>query len=203
MLRVGLTGGIACGKSTVAACMRELGCHVLDADRLARALTEPGQPAYHEIVREFGADILRGDGAIDRSRLAAIVFADRRKLERLNAIVHPRVIAELQRELDTLERNEPGAIAVVEAPLLIEAGYHKQLDRLVVVWCRPEQQIERLLARGVSRVEAEQRIAAQMDLDRKRALADHQIDCSGSLDDTRRQVRELVEALRQSAVVKR
>ncbi len=199
MLRVGLTGGIACGKSTVAARMRELGCHVLDADKLAHQLIEPGQPAYEQVVREFGTEILFSDKRVDRARLAAIVFADRAKLEKLNAIVHPCVIAEQERELAALESDEPGAVAVVEAALLIEAGYHKRLDRLVVVWCRPEQQLERLLARGMSRTEADQRIAAQLPLDRKRVLADDLIDCSGTLDHTRLQVEELVRRLKKLA----
>jgi len=199
MLRVGLTGGIACGKSTVAARMRELGCHVLDADKLAHQLIEPGQPAYEQVVREFGTEILFSDKRVDRARLAAIVFADRAKLEKLNAIVHPCVIAEQERELAALESDEPGAVAVVEAALLIEAGYHKRLDRLVVVWCRPEQQLERLLARGLTRTEADQRIAAQLPLDRKRVLADDLIDCSGTLDRTRVQVEELVGRLKKLA----
>jgi len=199
MRRVGLTGGIACGKSTVAARMRELGCHVLDADKLAHQLIEPGQPAYEQVVREFGTEILFSDKRVDRARLAAIVFADRAKLEKLNAIVHPCVIAEQERELAALESDEPGAVAVVEAALLIEAGYHKRLDRLVVVWCRPEQQLERLLARGLTRTEADQRIAAQLPLDRKRVLADDLIDCSGTLDHTRLQVEELVGRLKKLA----
>ena len=199
MLRVGLTGGIACGKSTVAARMRELGCHVLDADKLAHQLIEPGQPAYEQVVREFGTEILFSDKRVDRARLAAIVFADRAKLAKLNAIVHPCVIAEQERELAALESDEPGAVAVVEAALLIEAGYHKRLDRLVVVWCRPEQQLERLLARGLTRTEADQRIAAQLPLDRKRVLADDLIDCSGTLDHTRLQVEELVGRLKKVA----
>lgn len=202
MLRIGLTGGIACGKSTVAAYMRELGCHVLDADQIAHSLIEPGRLVFEEVVREFGSDILHTDGSVDRTRLAAIVFASREKLERLNAVVHPAVIAEQERWLVSLEKRESGAVAVIEAALLIEAGYHKQVDRLVVVWCRPEQQLDRLLERGMSREEARQRITAQLPLDQKRALADDQIDCSGTLEHTRRQVRELVEALRQFAAAK-
>jgi len=199
MLRVGLTSGIACGKSTVAARMRELGCHVLDADKLAHQLIEPGQSAYEEVVREFGTALLLSDKRIDRARLAEIVFADRVQLAKLNSIVHPRVIAEQERELAALESDEPGAVAVVEATLLIEAGYHKCLDRLVVVWCRPEQQLERLLARGLTRTEADQRIAAQLPLEQKRALADDLIDCSGTLDHTRLQVEELVGRLKKLA----
>lgn len=200
MLRVGLTGGIACGKSTVAAWMRELGCYILDADTLAHRLTEPGHPAYNEVVREFGAEILFPNKSIDRARLAAIVFADRLKLAKLSAIVHPRVIAEQDRELASIAYKQPDAVAVVEAALLIEAGYHSRLDRLVVVWCRPEQQLERLLARGLAREEAHQRISAQLPLEQKRALADDLIDCSGPLDRTRLQVEELVGKFKNIAV---
>ena len=202
MLRVGLTGGIACGKSTVAAWMRELGCYVMDADRLAHQLTEPGQPPYEEVVREFGSEILLPDKRIDRARLAAIVFADRSRLVKLNAIVHPRVMVEQDRELARIAHNQPDAVAVFEAALLIEAGYHSRLDRLVVVWCRPEQQLERLLARGLSREEADLRIAAQMPLEQKRALADDLIDCSGPLDRTRLQVEELVGRFKSLATSK-
>ena len=199
MLHVGLTGGIACGKSTVAAIMRELGCQVLEADPIAHRLIEPGQPAYKEVLRECGAEVRAADGRIDRRKLAGIVFADPAKLDRLNRIVHPGVVAALDRELAELERTQPGAVAVVESALLIEAGYHERLDRLVVVWCEPEQQIERLRARGMTREQAEQRLAAQMPLDQKRRMADDEIDCSGSLEETRRQVERLVAKLKQLA----
>jgi dephospho-CoA kinase len=199
MLRVGLTGGIACGKSTVAAILRELGCTVLDADTLAHRLMEPGKPAYDELVREFGSSILRPDGTIDRKALGAIVFADRARLDRLNRIVHPRVIEGRDRQLAEMELANPRGIAVVEAALLVEAGYHKNLDRLLVAWCRPEQQRERLRERGLSTEEIEQRIAAQMPVDEKRRLADTVIDCSGDLKDTRRQVVDLVARLHMEA----
>lgn len=199
MLHVGLTGGIACGKSAVAAMMRELGCRVLDADALARRLIEPGQPAYDEVLKEFGSQVRAADGRIDRAKLAAIVFANPARLERLNRIVHPRVVDALDRELSELARTEPGAVVVVEAALLIEASYHERLDRLVVAWCEPEQQVERLLARGMAREEALRRIGAQMQLDQKRRMADDEIDCSGSLEETRRQVIGIVARLKQLA----
>ncbi|PYU22900.1 MAG: dephospho-CoA kinase [Acidobacteria bacterium] len=203
MLRVGLTGGIGCGKSTVAAIMGELGCHVLNADRMAHALTAPGEPAYEEIRRKFGADILAPDGSIDRARLAAIVFPDEDKLASLNAIVHPRVLRELDRELERLSGIDSRGVAVVEAALLIESGYHKRLDRLVLVTCTREQQLERLtnpaFGRAMAREQAEGRISAQMPLEEKRKLAHDEIDCSGSLDYTKKQVRTLVEQLKQTA----
>ena len=199
MLHVGLTGGIASGKSAVAGMMLKLGCVVLEADTIAHHLIEPGQPAYEEVIEafegEFG-ELVRATrepgGRIVRAKLAAIVFADPAKLERLNRILHPRVLEELERELAEVARTRPLAVAVVEAALLVEAGYHKRLDRLAVAWCKPEQQLERLLARGLTREEAERRVAAQMGLDAKRRMADDQIDCSGTLEETRRQVESLV-----------
>ncbi len=207
MLHVGLTGGIGCGKTTVAAMMRKLGCIVIEADLLAHKLIEPGQPAYDEILREFGPAVRGVDGRIDRAKLAAIVFADPAKLQRLNAIVHPRVIEAVDRELAGLERKQPKAVAVVEAALLIESSYHERLDRLVVVWCEPEQQIERLVnrttGRGLTREEALRRINAQMQLDQKRRLADDEIDCSGPLEITRAQVENLVARLKQIAAAQK
>lgn len=203
MLRVGLTGGIGCGKSTVAAMMRELGCHVISADQIAHALMLPGQPAYNEIRRQFGAQVLASDGNIDRARLAGIVFADPHRLAALNAIVHPGVLSELDREFDRLSRIDPRGIAVVEAALLIESGYHRQLDRLVLVNCTPEQQLERLtdpvFGRNMSLDQARKRIASQMTVEEKRKLANDEIDSSGSLDDTKRGVRTLVDRLRRLA----
>jgi dephospho-CoA kinase len=199
MLRVGLTGGIACGKSVVAALMREMGLHVLDADALAHRLMEPGQPAYEDVVREFGHEILRPDRHIDRKKLGDIVFRDPARREQLNRIVHPRVIETRERELIELELAMPRGIAVVEAALLIEAGYYKKVDRLIVCFCRPEQQMERLLARGLTEGEARQRMAAQMPLEEKLRLADDVVNCSGRMEDTRRQVEELVAKLRRAA----
>ena len=206
MLRVGLTGGIGCGKSTVAAMMNDLGCHIINADKMAHALIAPGEPAYDEVVRQFGAHVLAPDGSIDRARLASIVFGDGNKLASLNAIVHPRVLRDIDREFDRLAAKDPHGMAVVEAALLIEAGYHEKLDRLILVTCTPEQQLDRLtntaFGRAMSREQAEKRIAAQMPVEEKRRMAAGkivEIDCSGSLDDTKKQVRELVDRLRQTA----
>jgi dephospho-CoA kinase len=202
MVRAGLTGGIGSGKSTVAAMMRELGCRILDADALARDLTEPGQPALQEIVHAFGKEILGEDGRMDRSRMAHIVFSDASKLAKLNAILHPRVIAEQQRQLAEIARTDLKAVAVVEAALLIEAGYQKFLDRLIVVWCRPEQQIERLTkpsGRAMARDDAERRIASQIPVEEKRRLATDEIDNSGTTEETRAQVAALIARLKQLA----
>jgi dephospho-CoA kinase len=206
MLRVGLTGGIGCGKSTVAAMMNDLGCHIINADKMAHALIAKGEPAYDEVVRQFGTHVLAPDGSIDRARLASIVFGDGNKLASLNAIVHPRVLRDIDREFDRLAAKDPHGVAVVEAALLIEAGYHEELDRLILVACTPEQQLDRLtntaFGRAMSREQAEKRIAAQMPVEEKRRMAAGkivEIDCSGSLDDTKKQVRELVDRLRQTA----
>ena len=199
MLRLGLTGGIASGKSAVAAMLREMGFPVLDADSLAHRLIEPGQPAYDEVAREFGPDIVAPNGHIARTKLAAIVFADPAKLAKLNAILHPRVEAAALRQLDEWARNGTRDAAFIEAALLVEAGYQKMLDGLVITWCRPEQQLERLRARGFSEAEARQRIAAQLPINEKLRYATEKIDCSGSLEDTRRQVQSLAAKFRRPA----
>jgi dephospho-CoA kinase len=195
MKRLGITGGIASGKSVVAGMLRGMGFHVLDADGLAHSLMEPGTPAYEEIVREFGAVVTGTDGGIDRGKLAAVVFRDRGKLERLNGILHPRVEEEIVRQFGEWEKGGVRDAAFVEAALLVEAGYQKNLDGLVVAWCRPEQQMERLRARGLSEQEARQRIAAQMPAEDKLQYATEKIDCSGSLEQTRREVEALAERL--------
>jgi len=197
MLRLGLTGGIASGKSAVAAMLREMGFAVLDADSLARRLIEPGQPAYAEVLQEFGQAVLAPDGRVDRAKLSAIVFVDRARLDRLNAIVHPRVAEAVFRQFEEWQRGGTRDAAFVEAALLIESGIHKKLDGLVVAWCEPEQQLERLVARGLSEAEARRRIGAQLPVDEKLRLATEKIDCSGSLEETRRQVAALAAKLRR------
>jgi len=203
MLRVGLTGGIGCGKSTVAAMMGELGCHILEADALGHQVIAPGGPAYEEVVREFGRDILAPDGRIARPTLAAIVFAHPDKLSRLNALVHPPLLAAIDRELARLESADPGGVAVIDAALLIEFNHYNKLDRIVVVWCTPEQQLARLtdpaFGRALPREQAQSRIAAQIDLEQKRQLADDVIDGSGTIAETRRQVEALVADLKHRA----
>ncbi len=197
MKRIGITGGIASGKSAVAGMLRELGFRVIDADRVGHEVIEPGTPAYDEIVREFGASVVGADGRIDRGKLGAIVFADAEKLGRLNNIVHPRVEEEMVRQFAEWEKSDVKDAAFVEAALLVEAGYQKNLDGLVVAWCKPEQQVERLIARGLSEVEARRRIASQMPVEEKLKFATVKIDCSGTLEETRRQVEELAKGLRE------
>ena len=196
MLRLGLTGGIASGKTAVAAMLRELGFAVLDADSLAHKLIEPGEAAYDQVIQEFGPSIIDSDNHINRTKLAAIVFADTAKLARLNAIVHPLVRTAIQRQFAEWSRNGTRDATFVEAALLVEAGYQKDLDGLVITWCRPEQQLERLRARGFSDEDARRRIAAQMPVAEKLRYATEKIDCSGSLEDTRKQVEALATNLR-------
>ena len=195
MLRLGLTGGIASGKSAVAAMLRDLGFSVLDADSLAHKLIEPGQPAYEEVLRDIGSAITDGQGRVDRAKLGALVFADRAKLERLNAIVHPLVAEAVMRQFGEWQCEGTRDAAFVEAALLIESGIYQHLDGLVVAWCRPEQQLERLAARGLSEEEARRRIASQMAVEEKLRYATERIDCSGVLEQTREQVQALAARL--------
>ena len=195
LLRVGLTGGIACGKSTVAAMLRDLDMIILDADPLVHEMLESGQPVYEEVVREFGPEILTPDKKIDRAKLGAIVFADQKRLERLNQIIHPRVIELITKWFAVLDRPGGPPVAIIEAALLIEAGYRGKLDRLVVVRCDPEQQLARLRARGLTEEQARQRITAQMPSDEKARMADDVISSSGSFEDTRQQVERLADTL--------
>jgi dephospho-CoA kinase len=197
MKRLGITGGIASGKSAVAGMLRGMGFRVIDADALGHSLIEPGTPGHDEVALEFGAGIVGADGRIDRGKLGTVVFADREKLQRLNAIVHPRVEKEMVRQFAEWEKDGARDAAFVEAALLVEAGYQKNLDGLVVTWCKPEQQMERLFARGLNEVEARRRIAAQMPAEEKLKFATERIDCSGSLEETRRQVEDLAKRLRR------
>jgi dephospho-CoA kinase len=195
MLRVGLTGGIATGKTTVASMLRERDVPVLDADPLGHALLEPGQAAHEEVVSAFGKDILDGCGNVSRAKLGALIFADAEKRTRLNQILHPRILQIVQKWFAALDDPNGPEFAIVEAALLVEAHYTSNLDKLIVCWCRPKQQMERLLQRGLSQQEAQQRIASQMPPDEKRKRADIVIDCSGSFEDTERQVNQAVEQL--------
>jgi dephospho-CoA kinase len=197
MLKVGLTGGIASGKSTVASLLRDQDCMVLEMDPLGHELLEPGQAAYDEVIREFDSCILGPGDAIDRSKLGAIVFADAAKRARLNQILHPRILDVVQKWFAALDRPGGPEFAVVEAALIVESGFHKSLDNLVVCWCRPEQQLERLIQRGLAREQAQLRISAQMPAEEKRQLADEVVDCSGTIEETERQVKNLVERLKQ------
>jgi len=188
----GLTGGAASGKSTVARMFQDLRTRIIDADRIGHEMLRSSSPASVEILRQFGKGILDDSGEIDRSRLGRIVFGDPQKLQQLNAIVHPRIIARVEDLAAQHHADDPGAVILVDAALIFEAGIGGRFDKVVVAWCRPEQQIERLMAKsGLTREEAERRIAAQMPAEEKRRRADYLIDCSGSLESTREQVRRV------------
>ncbi len=203
MLRVGLTGGIASGKSTVAALLRDREYQVLDADFLAHELLEPGQDAYEEVVREFGNGILGPNATVDRKKLGAIVFADAQKRARLNRILHPRIQEIVAKCFAALDRPGGPDMAFEDAALILESGAKNNLDKVVVCWCRPEQQLERLLERGLSAEDAKRRIAAQMPIDEKRSLADEVIDCSRSIGETEQQVESVLGKLKQAAALPR
>lgn len=190
-LVVGLTGGIASGKSTVSRMLQELGARVVDADLLARQVVEPGRPAYREIVRAFGKQVLQPDGKLDRKRLGQIVFADPEQLERLNRITHPRIARAARREIKA-HRAAGVPLVVYDAALLLEKGWHKKLDRVVVVSVPERVQLARLMGRdGLSEAAARARIRSQLPLEARLAAADHVIDNSGSLAETRLQVQRL------------
>ena len=186
MLRVGLTGGIASGKSTVARIFRELGAHVLDADRIARDIVPPGSPTLDRIARAFGKELVRPDGTLNRAALGAIVFADAGKRRVLEGILHPLILDEIDRRIEELERGDPGGLVVVEAALILELGRQGEFDTLVVVWADEDQQRRRMMQRdNLSAEEAGRRLAAQMPLAEKRRRAQFVIDNSGDQDSCR------------------
>jgi dephospho-CoA kinase len=201
MLHVGLTGGLASGKSFVGRTLAGLGCFLILADELGHQVIEPGGEAYDAVVALFGRDILNPDAPdarIDRRRLAALVFADPEKLAQLNALVHPPVKARERALVEGFAREHPDGIAVTEAAILVETGSYKNYARLIVAVCRPEQQVERAMERdGVSREEVLDRLRRQMPLEDKVKHAHFVIDTSGSKENTVQQVRTVHEALRR------
>jgi dephospho-CoA kinase len=200
MLKVGLTGSIAVGKSFVLAVLHELGCHVIDADDIARQVVAPGSAGLQSVREDFGEEVLNADGSLDRSKLGVIVFADERRRNRLNEILHPLIIAAQDEQIRELEKNDPQGIAVIDAALMIESGGYRRLDKLIVVHCRPEIQLQRLMARnGLSRTDAERRINAQMPQAEKKKYADFLIDTSDDFEHTRAQVQSVYRQLRQQA----
>ena len=195
-LLVGLTGGIATGKSTVSALLRQLGCEIIDADLLAREVVEPGQPAWTTIVAEFGQDVLTGDGTLDRKKLGAIVFADPERRRRLEAITHPAIRERFQARLDELAEKGFTGIVIFDAAVMIESGNYKNMDRLVVVVTDEPTQMARLRGRdGTDDAEGRRKIASQMPLSEKAKLADYVIDNSGDRHATAEQVRRVFAAL--------
>jgi dephospho-CoA kinase len=198
MLNVGLTGGIACGKSTVARMLVEKGALLIDFDELAHAAEEPEGPAWREIVRHFGEEILQADRTIDRRKLGAAVFADWEKRELLDRLVHPAVFEAWQKRLAAIREMRADAIVLSDIPLLIEAGLKTMVDLVLLVYITPEEQIRRLMERdGFSREEAERRLAAQMPIGEKIPHADFVIRNDGPLEETSRAVSALWKELRQ------
>jgi dephospho-CoA kinase len=206
MLKVGLTGGIASGKSFVGEALAGYGCFVIQADEIGHEVLAPNGEAYADVVREFGGEILAADGSgvsrdIDRRRLAALVFADAGKLARLNAIVHPAVFRREEALLAEFFARQPHGIAVVEAAILIETGSYRRFDQVILVFCAQEQQIERAMRReGAVEADIRARIGRQMPLEEKRKYASFVIDTSGTKEDTLRQTRTVYEELRRMEV---
>jgi dephospho-CoA kinase len=198
MLNVGLTGGIASGKSTVARMLADKGALLIDFDELAHAVQEPEGPVWREIVHHFGRDILSEDRAIDRRKLGAVVFGDREKLELLNSLVHPAVFTEWQRRIAEIRTAQPDAIVLSDIPLLLEAGLKPLVDLVLLVYIPPKEQILRLMVRnGYDSDEAAARLASQMPIDAKVPAADIVIRNDGLMEETHRAVDDLWEELRK------
>jgi dephospho-CoA kinase len=203
MLRVGLTGSIGVGKSFVSGVLAELGCRVLDADETAREVVTPNSNGLRDLVATFGSQILEADGNLNRSALGAIVFADDAKRATLNSILHPYIIAAQDQSLREWEAIDPRGIAVVDAALMIESGGYKRFDKLVVVYCREDVQLDRIMTRNnLSREEAARRIAAQMPQEEKKKFADYLIDSSEGFAATRRATEEVYRQLREDSARK-
>jgi dephospho-CoA kinase len=195
----GLTGGVASGKSTAARMFEVFGARIIDADRVGHELLLPDSSAYPEIIGEFGREILEPTGEISRQRLGSVVFSDPEKLRALNAIVHPRIIARVEELAQNFSHQDPAAVILVDAALIFEAGIGGRFNKVIVTWCRPEQQLERLMRKGLTRDHAQARIAAQIPSDEKRRRADFVIDSSGSLENTRGQVEAVYASLQKLA----
>jgi len=196
MLRVGLTGSIAVGKSFVSQVLAELGCHVIDADEVARRVVEPGSPGLRAMAEAFGDGVLNEDGTLDRAKLGAVVFGDEERRVLLNSLLHPLIFAAQDEQLRRWEESDPRGIGVVDAALMIESGGYRRFDKLIVVHCRPEVQLERLMSRNsLSREEAERRVAAQMPQEEKLRHADFAVDTTGGFEATRARAEEVYSAL--------
>jgi dephospho-CoA kinase len=196
MLNVGLTGGIACGKSTVAQIFVDLGAHLIDFDRLAHYVQDPGKPAYKEVINRFGKDILQPDKKIDRIKLGNIVFSDKKKLLELNNIVHPLVYQEWHVRLEKIKKKEKHAIILSDVPLLFEGKMQHLFDLTMLVLIAPEEQLHRLIRRNkMSREEAGNRLKSQMPITEKIALADIVIDNEGSISETEKKVKQTWQEL--------
>ena len=196
MLKVGLTGGIASGKSTVSEAFARLGAKVLDADKVAREVVLSGQPAWRKLQQSFGPEFFFPDGEVNRSKLRRLVFADPEERSKLNAIVHPEVMKEINRRFEQLTTSAQDAVVVVDVPLLLEVGVAHRFDRVIVVYVTENVQIKRLRQRdGLSLEGARRALSTQMVLNKKVEQADYVIDNSGTLDETQAQVEEVWQSL--------
>jgi dephospho-CoA kinase len=197
MLTVGLTGGVASGKTAVSRVLREEGAYIIDADQIARELVQPRKPAWNEIVRAFGKEILQEDGSIQRKKLADKIFMDPEQRNVLNQILHPRIEKEIDRRAREIGQKHPEAIVVIDAPLLVELGMHHKVDRLIVVTSTQSQQMERLKKRdGRSPEEASKLLSSQMPIEEKVKLADFVVRNEGSLEETKKRAREVFKELK-------
>ena len=197
MLVVGLTGGIASGKSAVLSILEEMGARTIDLDEMSRVVVEPGEPAWLDIVRHFPEGVVKPNGTLDREALGRIVFSDPQSRKTLEAFIHPRILAEQDRILKEIEKTDSHAVVVIDAPLLIEFGLQEKMDAVVLVHIPRAMQLERLIRRdGLSRLEAEARLESQMPIDDKIPFADFVIDNSGDVEQTRRQAEKLMETLK-------
>jgi len=201
MFIVGLTGGVASGKTAVSEVLREEGAYIIDADQIARELVQPHGPAWNELVRAFGKEILQGDGSIDRKKLADRVFVDPNRRKRLNQILHPLITEEMDRRTREIGQKNPGAIVVIDAPLLIEVGYHRRVDKVMVVVSTRTDQIERQKARdGINSEQALRILSSQMPVEEKVKVADFVIRNEGSLAEVREKAKEVFRELKKIAL---
>ena len=199
-LLAGLTGSMGSGKTRAASLFRQLGAYTLDADAVCQALVKPRQPAWREIVERFGNEILQADETLNRAELAKIIFTDSGKKKALESILHPKVFMEEQKFYNDIRNRQPDALVIIDAALLIESGNHKKMDKVIVVSCRRDEQIRRLLARGIwNREDIEKRLRNQMKVEDKIKLADYVIPNDGSLEDLATQVELVFHELKSFA----
>ncbi len=203
MLIVGLTGGVASGKTAVSQVLKEEGAYIIDADQIARELVQPHKPAWNELVKAFGKEILQEDEFINRKKLAEKVFGDLKHRKHLNQILHPQIKEEMDRRTKEIRQKDPEAIVVIDAPLLVELGAHRKVDKLIVVTSTPMQQMERLKERdGRSPEEARGIFFAQMPVEEKVKLADFVIRNEGCLEETKKRAREVFQELKNGVLQK-
>ena len=201
MLIVGLTGGVASGKTAISQVLKGEGAYIIDADQIARELVQPNRPAWNELIRAFGKEILQEDGSIHRKKLADKVFADPKKRKLLNQILHPRIKEEMDRRTKEIGQNDPEAIVVIDAPLIVELGDQRDMDKLIVVASTQTQQIERLKERdGISPEEALRILSSQMPVEEKVKLADYVIRNEGSIEEAKKRGKEVFKELRKVAL---